>query len=133
MSILASGAAPAAVKVPTTTAFHVDSKPVAPEKPATVQKKPCLVMLKGAEEGKVYKLDKSPIRLGRDAGNDIMVVSNGISRKHAIITIEGLKVSLTDLGSTNGTYVNTKRIQQIQLKPGDEIFLGSAIFSFQMR
>jgi pSer/pThr/pTyr-binding forkhead associated (FHA) protein len=47
-----------------------------------------------------------------------------------IITLEGGKVLLTDLGSTNGTYVNAKRIQQSTLKAGDEVFIGNAVLEF---
>ncbi|GAB4154319.1 MAG: hypothetical protein Kow00107_04430 [Planctomycetota bacterium] len=91
---------------------------------------PTLKIKKGPESGKNYPLDKSPIRIGREAGNDIILLANGISRKHVIITLEGGKVLLTDLGSTNGTYVNAKRIQQATLKAGDEIFIGNCVLEF---
>ncbi len=91
---------------------------------------PVLRITKGPDAGKVFTIVKSPLRIGRDPSNDIVLVANGISRRHAIVTLEGNKVLLTDLGSTNGTYVNTKRVQQVALKSGDEIFVGSVILAF---
>jgi hypothetical protein len=107
-----------------------DQTAAVPQTSSTKKLTPYLKITKGPDTGKVFAIVKSPLRIGRDPSNDIVLVANGISRRHAIVTIEGSKVLLTDLGSTNGTYVNTKRIQQAALKAGDEVFIGSAILSF---
>ena len=51
----------------------------------------------------------------------------GVSRKHARITLHNTRISVSDLGSTNGTYVNSKRIEtnvEYPLKEGDDLRLG---------
>lgn len=57
--------------------------------------------------------------LGREAGSDITIAGTHLSRKHAqfSVTPEGLIVK--DLNSSNGTYVNGKRIRQVKLRNGD--------------
>ncbi|MDE2369640.1 MAG: EAL domain-containing protein [Burkholderiales bacterium] len=71
-----------------------------------------------------------PLRIGRDAGNDLVVDARGLSRLHAVIEADpagGLRV--VDLGSTNGTYVNRERIDgPRQLADNDVIHFGTAEF-----
>ncbi|MFA4985723.1 MAG: FHA domain-containing protein [Candidatus Brocadiia bacterium] len=101
--------------------------------PSTGKKTATLVCTRGPEAGNIYRLDKPSYRIGRDAANDIPLNANGVSRRHAMVSTEGDKVFITDLGSTNGTYVNGKKIQQQLLKPGDEIFVGNAVFKLELR
>ncbi|GAB2660879.1 FHA domain-containing protein [Arenimonas aestuarii] len=78
----------------------------------------------GAVFGKVYPVT-GPVVIGRADEADISVAAEEISRRHALVkpTPDGLQVE--DLGSSNGTYINGKRIQQGFLKPGDELRLDS--------
>jgi hypothetical protein len=122
-----------AMRIPTGTTSSARLDEMVRKTVQTVRQIPVLSCTKGPEQGAVFKLDKSPIRIGRDATNDIPLNVNGVSRRHALISIEGDRVLLTDLGSTNGTYVNAARIQQVVLKPGDEVFLGNAVFKFEYR
>ncbi len=62
--------------------------------------------------------------IGRDPQSDIPLSSSGISWKHARLVKTASGHDLTDLKSTNGTFVNGKRIQRIALKPGDIIQIG---------
>ncbi|HEX5693254.1 MAG TPA: FHA domain-containing protein [Arenimonas sp.] len=76
----------------------------------------------GAVFGKVFPVH-GPVVIGRAAEADISVAAEEISRRHALVkpTADGLSVE--DLGSSNGTYINGKRVQQGFLKPGDELRL----------
>jgi hypothetical protein len=76
----------------------------------------------GAVFGKVYPVT-GPVVIGRAAEADISVAAEEISRRHALVkpTPDGLQVE--DLGSSNGTFINSKRVQQGFLKPGDELRL----------
>ncbi len=71
--------------------------------------------------------------MGRDAGVDLMIADeSSVSRRHAEIRVEGSRVFVQDLGSTNGTFVNGVRVaQEVELKPGDELLFGAAKFRFQ--
>lgn len=81
----------------------------------------------GAVFGKVFPV-QGPVVIGRAAEADIAVAADEISRRHALVkpTQDGLSVE--DLGSSNGTYINGKRVQQGFLKPGDELRLDAVRF-----
>ncbi len=58
----------------------------------------------------------------------------GVSRKHAVIHRAGLDCTIEDMGSTNGTYVNKKKIKPHApqaIKPGDEVRFGKLAFSVE--
>jgi ABC-type multidrug transport system ATPase subunit len=70
--------------------------------------------------------EKNIIQIGRDAGNDVFLNSPAVSRYHAQIERVGQRHRLTDLRSTNGTYVNDKRVEgDVWLQPNDVIRIGS--------
>ena len=87
-----------------------------------------LVMKTGPASGKVYSLITSEISIGREAGSDVFINDEEISRRHARLTSQYGDYVLEDLGSTNGTFVNTQRITgQRILKSGDTILLGENV------
>lgn len=87
-----------------------------------------LVMHAGPTPGKVYPLEGDVLTIGREAGNAVTINDAEISRKHTQMVSQGGKYVLTDLGSTNGTFVNGQRITgQHVLQPGDSISLGEQI------
>ena len=66
--------------------------------------------------------------IGRDDGNNLQLDDGAVSGQHAVIKLavneflpEMFDISITDLGSTNGTYVNSSSIKQQSLKHGDLI------------
>jgi pSer/pThr/pTyr-binding forkhead associated (FHA) protein len=61
-----------------------------------------------------------PVTIGR-LGNTIAIDNAGVSRRHAVIRVKGDKVVLEDLGSANGTFVRGQRIEEYELRDGDEI------------
>jgi hypothetical protein len=71
--------------------------------------------------------------LGRSRQADIMVDDANVSRQHAEIRPHGGSWRLTDLGSTNGSRLNGRRVGQPEvLKPGDEIELGTTTLTFSL-
>src|SRR5690606_3323690 len=63
--------------------------------------------------------------VGRGAGAHIVLSDDLVSRRHAEFRVEGVRVVLVDLGSANGVYVNSRRIQdEASLKDGDVVTIG---------
>src|ERR1700757_1875114 len=86
----------------------------------------CLIIIRGTPQGHRYFLTQPEMTLGRDAAADITVSDQSISRKHAKITKEAGKVYITDLNSSNGTFINDKRIvagERVSLAKEDMIKL----------
>jgi two-component system cell cycle response regulator len=91
----------------------------------------CLVQISGPELGKKYPLDGPELTIGRDEGNDIVVDLDNVSRRHAKILNRRGRAFVTDLQSTNGTYLNTREVEgEVELSSGDHVQVGSSIFKF---
>src|SRR3954453_13099105 len=67
------------------------------------------------------------IIIGRSSDLDMVLVEDMVSRKHAKISTDEHTVSIQDLGSTNGTFVNGEKIRKVELKDGDRILIGTSI------
>ncbi|MBK8268852.1 MAG: FHA domain-containing protein [Planctomycetes bacterium] len=84
-------------------------------------------------ERKEFTLEKKSTVIGRKTDADLRIPIAEISRAHCEITRNGSAVTLRDLGSSNGTFVNGERIDDaIQLAPGDRIRIGSITFIVQI-
>ncbi len=91
-----------------------------------------LVGREGAVIGAEFALDKPVIVIGRGAEADVAIPDGKISRRHAEIRLDEDRLSISDLGSTNGTFVNGVRIQGVYpLRVGDEIRVGHTVLSVQ--
>jgi pSer/pThr/pTyr-binding forkhead associated (FHA) protein len=66
--------------------------------------------------------------VGRKPECNIRIPVSSISREHCEVTLQGDTLSVRDLGSSNGTYVNRERVQQATLKAGDLLAVGPAVF-----
>lgn len=62
--------------------------------------------------------------LGRDADNVVVIDSNRVSRRHAVLIKEGSSVWVRDLDSSNGTFVNDERVICCRLEHGDTVLIG---------
>ncbi|HVT08071.1 MAG TPA: FHA domain-containing protein, partial [Polyangia bacterium] len=67
------------------------------------------------------------IIIGRSSDLDMVLVEDMVSRKHAKITTDDHVVTIQDLGSTNGTFVNGEKVRKAELKDGDRILIGTSI------
>ena len=90
----------------------------------------CLVQIYGKDLGKRYELTDSTMSIGRDPENDVVVDTDSVSRRHALIEVEGQERYIVDQGSTNGTYLNDALIERAQLRTGDLLKIGDTIFKF---
>jgi pSer/pThr/pTyr-binding forkhead associated (FHA) protein len=79
---------------------------------------------------KEVQLTKDRTTLGRRPYNDIVIDNLAVSGEHAAIVISGTDVTLEDLGSTNGTYVNGKAVKKQALQNGDTVEVGKYKIKF---
>jgi pSer/pThr/pTyr-binding forkhead associated (FHA) protein len=67
------------------------------------------------------------IVIGRSSELDMVLVEDMVSRKHAKIVTDENVVTIEDLGSTNGTFVNGEKVRVSEIKDGDRILIGTSI------
>jgi hypothetical protein len=80
--------------------------------------------------GASRELDQQKIVIGRSRDCDVQLADANVSRRHAELRQEGASYWIVDLGSTNGTEVNGKRVKRAKLQDGDRIMLGSTEITF---
>jgi len=104
-----------------------------------------LVVQAGAQKGEEYPLDAEVLRLGREEARTIPLNDPLVSRRHAEISCvshpagrpagspgQSLDWMITDLGSTNGTFVNDERLLgSRRLRAGDRIRVGSTVLALE--
>ena len=71
------------------------------------------------------------IRLGRSLDNDIVLADERVSRRHGQIGVRHGMLVYTDLGSTNGSFLNSSRVTEIALGPTDVLLLGSSTITIE--
>lgn len=79
---------------------------------------------------KEVQLTKDRTTLGRRPYNDIVIDNLAVSGEHAVLQMSGSEVTLEDLNSTNGTYVNGKATKKQVLKNGDSVEVGKYKIKF---
>ncbi|MBK8251233.1 MAG: DUF4388 domain-containing protein [Polyangiaceae bacterium] len=88
-----------------------------------------LRFISGKFQGSEYALtDSGEMLVGRSGDVQIVLSEDMVSRRHARITFDGQRITIEDLGSTNGTFVNGEKIKRCDLKEGDRVLIGSSIF-----
>ena len=99
-----------------------------------------LIRYVGAPIGEVIHLHGERLQIGRSSDNDISLPEPEVSRRHALISLVvgadgALAVEIEDQGSTNGTYVNGKKIKaakgRVPLNHGDVIRVGGHAFKLK--
>jgi hypothetical protein len=76
----------------------------------------------------IEAIKKDTMSLGRDKNNDIVIDNSNISREHLLVSVLGTKVVVIDLDSTNGTYIDGKKLkahQKTQLQKNQNLMVGS--------
>lgn len=87
-----------------------------------------LIVRRGPQPNQIFELRDDVVSLGRDITNNIVINDREVSRHHLRFTRGADGYTVEDLGSTNGTFVNGKRVSgAILLKNGDMIGLGETV------
>ena len=91
---------------------------------------PQLVIIEGTNVGTLIPVGDVPVTIGREPSNFVVLNTVGVSRRHAVARVEDDKVTIEDLGSKNGTFVNREPIKKLVLTDGDLVFIGAATLKF---
>jgi hypothetical protein len=103
------------------------------DKTITLQEKPILFVTAGASMGQVFNLSlESVTSIGRAKANDIVLEDVAISSQHCRIRPENGLFVVHDLRSTNGTFLNERKITRAQLSSGDVLKVGETSLQFRM-
>jgi hypothetical protein len=87
-----------------------------------------LRFLSGKCQGTEYVLaDPMDIIVGRSGDADLILVESMVSRQHARFSLRDAELSVEDMGSTNGTFVNGEKIRRRRLLEGDRVLIGTSI------
>lgn len=89
-----------------------------------------LIGMSAEVKGKNYDVDRDKVTIGRNATNLIVIEHPTVSGRHCQIVHAGNKYTLTDLGSTNGTRVNSREVTECDLHSKDLVQVGSVEFMF---
>jgi pSer/pThr/pTyr-binding forkhead associated (FHA) protein len=91
-----------------------------------------LIMFKANGQQKSIPMNGESAVLGRGPECGIRVPVDSCSRRQCELKVEDGKLILRDLNSANGTYVNSERVEQTVLTPGDKITLGPVVLTVQI-
>ncbi len=87
-----------------------------------------LVMSRSDGTRRTFPLRKDRIVVGRTSSCDLRIPLSSVSRQHCEIIKDDQSVRLRDMGSSNGTFCNDKRILEVVLEPGDKVTVGTVLF-----
>jgi predicted RNase H-like nuclease (RuvC/YqgF family) len=90
---------------------------------------PALICLTG-DAPKRFALTKQTVTVGRGPHCDLQIITHFVSREHARLTVSGDATLIEDLGSRNGVFVNSVRVDRRQLQQGDLVTIGETQFRF---
>jgi len=93
---------------------------------------PSLFVIQGRNRGSRYDLTnhEGAMSIGRESGNFVQLDDNEVSRRHAEIRRVGETFVVGDLKSSNGTWLNSRKIERAELSSGDQIQLGRTILVY---
>jgi hypothetical protein len=87
-----------------------------------------LRFISGKYQGGEYPLGGTgDLVIGRASDLDMVLIEDMVSRKHAKLNLGESGLTISDLGSTNGTFVNGEKVKTAKLKEGDRILIGTSI------
>jgi uncharacterized protein involved in exopolysaccharide biosynthesis len=89
-----------------------------------------LVLLSGQQAQRIFTVKRTSVILGRGEDADIQLPDGSVSQHHARIARQGKSFDVTDLDSTNGTFIRGKRITRATLRNADRITLGTVDLMF---
>ncbi|MGL6279331.1 MAG: FHA domain-containing protein [Gaiella sp.] len=87
----------------------------------------------GGRAGEAFERIGPRTLIGRSPDCDVFLDDVTVSRRHAELVRDGETVTIRDLGSLNGTFVNRRRIEELVLSDDDEVQIGKYRLTFLLR
>lgn len=110
---------------------RVASAPKIPAQRASTSERGCFVVIVGPKLGVQVPVEQEPVEVGRDPACSLTIDDDDlVSRRHARVEWVGDHHRLSDLGSTNGTYVNDERVTTHSLRDGDRVGIGKVVLKY---
>jgi len=89
-----------------------------------------LTMTEKGGEPRALSFDKDEVTIGRVSGNDIVLPKGNVSKRHSRLSLKDGHVEIADLKSTNGTYVNGKKITEVTpVGASDRVYVGDFLIT----
>lgn len=85
-----------------------------------------------ADLARPIALQQAVLLLGRHPESDVRFDSMQVSRRHCCIAVVDDRVLIRDLGSRHGVHVNGARVEEVQIRPGDEVAIAHLIYRFEV-
>lgn len=93
----------------------------------------CLRRLHAPDGERPHPVGLKGLKIGRTAPSDLIVFEPGVSRQHCVVELAADKLRVTDLNSTNGTYIDNKRIGRAEILPvGSVLRVGNVSFEHEV-
>ena len=94
---------------------------------------PYLVIFVGKDSGNRYKIKQGTTTLGRSREADIVLDDDRVSRIHCALEWKGDQIIIEDRGSTNGTYVDSKKVKRAHLRRGAPLQVGQSVMKVEFK
>ena len=94
---------------------------------------PYLIVFVGQDSGNRYEIKQGTTTLGRSSEADISLDDERISRIHCAVEWKGDKIFIEDRGSTNGTYVESKKVNRAHLRRGAPLQVGQSVMKVEFK
>jgi len=88
------------------------------------------LVIKGPDRGESIRLGDKPVYFGSSPSCEMMLTDKTVSRKHLMATLQDEVVVLTDMGSTNGCFIQGSRFKEITIGYGAEVKLGRTVLKY---
>lgn len=115
-------------RVPERTVWGDGTPSRGPERKGSPVVNASLILVTADKPPREVPLKKSTLIIGRQDTCHIRIPSDSVSRQHCELRVEDNGVTVRDLGSSNGTFVNKRRVNQAELAAGDVLSIGSFTF-----
>ncbi|MEK6705840.1 MAG: FHA domain-containing protein [Bdellovibrionota bacterium] len=90
-----------------------------------------LTVVAGPNRGSSYAIREGEISIGRQSGNDVVLPSSKVSKRHCILVVNNEEVIVKDNGSSNGTLVNGVPTKETKIGIGDKVSIGDFVLELR--